>query len=78
MNELSYRIIGACIEVHKILGPGLLESIYEECLCRELLLAGLQYERQKDGINRIVNQFQDFSAPPRLCGGTSLNQGSAL
>ena len=35
-NELSYEIIGAAIEVHRILGPGLLESAYEECLCYEL------------------------------------------
>lgn len=35
-NELSYEIIGATIEVHRILGPGLLESAYEECLCYEL------------------------------------------
>ncbi len=35
-NELSYEIIGAAIEVHRVLGPGLLESAYEECLCYEL------------------------------------------
>lgn len=47
INELSSRIIGAAIEVHKLLGPGLLESIYEECLCHELSLHGLAFERQK-------------------------------
>jgi len=46
-NELSNKIIGAAIEVHKTLGPGLLESTYEECLCYELELRGLFYERQK-------------------------------
>lgn len=46
-NELSNKIIGAAIEVHKILGPGLLESTYEECLCKELNLIGLSFERQK-------------------------------
>ena len=46
-NEVSNKIIGASIEVHKILGPGLLESAYEECLCRELSLNGLSFERQK-------------------------------
>ena len=46
-NELSNKIIGAAIEVHRVLGPGLLESTYEECLCRELSLNGLSFERQK-------------------------------
>ena len=45
-DELTERIIGAAIEVHRILGPGLLESIYEEALCHELQLRGLQCERQ--------------------------------
>ena len=40
------KIIGAAIEVHKELGPGLLESAYEECLCRELQLQGLAFNRQ--------------------------------
>ncbi|HQI87205.1 MAG TPA: GxxExxY protein [Anaerolineae bacterium] len=47
INQLSYNIIGAAIEVHRELGPGLLESAYEECLCHELGLRGLPYERQK-------------------------------
>ena len=47
LNKLSSKIIGAAIEVHKILGPGLLESAYEECLCKELSLRGISYERQK-------------------------------
>jgi GxxExxY protein len=47
ISELSGRIIGAAIEVHKSLGPGLLESVYEECLCHELLLRGVSFERQK-------------------------------
>jgi GxxExxY protein len=47
MNELSSTIIGGAIEVHKALGPGLLESAYEECLCHELELKGLFFERQK-------------------------------
>jgi GxxExxY protein len=41
-------IIGAAIEVHRALGPGLLESAYEECLCHELHLRGLRFERQVD------------------------------
>jgi GxxExxY protein len=46
LNHLSSRIIGAAIEVHKTLGPGLLESTYEECLCHELSLQKIKYERQ--------------------------------
>jgi GxxExxY protein len=47
MNQLSSKIIGAAIEVHKTLGPGLLESAYEECLCHELSIHGLLFEKQK-------------------------------
>jgi GxxExxY protein len=43
---LSRRVIGLAIEVHRLIGPGLLESAYEECLCRELELAGLSFRRQ--------------------------------
>ena len=46
LNELSRRVIAACIEVHKELGPGLLESAYEVCLARELSLAGIPFRRQ--------------------------------
>jgi GxxExxY protein len=46
-NELSHKIIGAAIEVHRNLGPGLLESIYEEALTIELHQQGIVYERQK-------------------------------
>jgi GxxExxY protein len=47
INELTEIIIGCAIEVHKILGPGLLESAYEECLAYELQNVGLKIERQK-------------------------------
>ena len=46
-NSLTREIIGAAIEVHKLLGPGLLESAYEECLARELVLRNIRFERQK-------------------------------
>jgi GxxExxY protein len=46
-NEITHEIIGAAIEVHKYLGPGLLESAYEECLAHELHLRNLRVERQK-------------------------------
>ncbi len=45
-DELTSAIIGAAIAVHRELGPGLLESAYEECLCHELTLRGLKFERQ--------------------------------
>ena len=47
INQLSSKIIGAAIEVHKGLGPGLLESAYEECLCHELNIQGLSFIKQK-------------------------------
>ncbi len=46
LNRVTEQIIGAAIEVHKAIGPGLLESAYEECLCRELDLRGVPFERQ--------------------------------
>lgn len=47
VNKITVQIIGGAIEVHRTLGPGLLESAYEECLCREMTLRGLQFERQR-------------------------------
>jgi GxxExxY protein len=47
-NEISKRIIGAAIEVHRILGPGLLESVYEDALCHELQLRGIRFLRQQN------------------------------
>ena len=46
-DKFSKEIIGAAIEVHRHLGPGLLESAYEECMSHELNLRGLSFERQK-------------------------------
>jgi GxxExxY protein len=46
VNSLSYKIVGCAIEVHKQLGPGLLESVYETCLIDELISQGLKVERQ--------------------------------
>ena len=45
-ENLTEQIIGAAIEVHRALGPGLLESAYEECLCHEFNLRGLKFQRQ--------------------------------
>ncbi|HCZ33194.1 MAG TPA: GxxExxY protein [Holophagaceae bacterium] len=46
MDLLAEQVIGACIEVHRHLGPGLLESAYEECLCHELTLRAIPFQRQ--------------------------------
>lgn len=47
INEITEAIIGAAIEVHRILGPGLLESAYQECLARELTLRQIPFEQEK-------------------------------
>jgi GxxExxY protein len=46
INNLTFNVVACAIEVHKQLGPGLLESIYEECFCEELKLKKLDYVRQ--------------------------------
>lgn len=48
INDLTGAVIGAAIEVHRILGPGLMESTYEECLCFEFGLRKFPHERQKE------------------------------
>jgi GxxExxY protein len=46
LEPLTEKVVGAAIEVHRTVGPGLLESVYEECLCHELHLRGLPFQRQ--------------------------------
>ena len=46
LNDLSYKIVGCAIEVHKHLGPGLLESVYQDCMKRELFIKGIKYKSQ--------------------------------
>ena len=48
INDLTGQVINAAIEVHRTLGPGLLESIYEECLCHEFELRKIPHESQKE------------------------------
>lgn len=48
VNQLTQEVIGAAIEVHRALGPGLLESAYETCLCHELTLRHIPFEQQKN------------------------------
>jgi GxxExxY protein len=47
INQLTHEVIGAAIEVHRKLGPGLLESAYRKCLCRELMLRGIPYKKEQ-------------------------------
>lgn len=63
-NEISKAIIGCAIEVHRELGPGLLESVYEECLCYELSQAGLKFGQQE----RVPIRYKDVTlgTPLRL------------
>lgn len=54
VDDLAHQVIGAAIDVHRILGPGFLESVYEEALAIEFDLRGIPYERQKP----IILQFK--------------------
>jgi GxxExxY protein len=47
VNQITQAVIGAAMEVHRTLGPGLLESAYQNCLCRELELRGMIFERER-------------------------------
>ena len=62
-EDLTEQIISAAIEVHRTLGPGLLESSYEECLCHELHLRGLTFLRL------LSEKLFSFSVPLCLRGG---------
>ena len=61
INALSERVIGCAIEVHRSLGPGLLESVYEVALCRELDLAGIAYQQQ----HAHSGEYKGISLPPQ-------------
>ena len=56
-DDLSNKVIGCALRVHRELGPGLLESTYEQCLCYELSKAGIRFERQKE----LPVQYQDVT-----------------
>jgi GxxExxY protein len=71
-NEISYKVIGAAMDVHTAMGPGLVESAYEKCLCKALNKAGLRFRRQValpveyDGV-RILPAFKvDFIVEQRV------------
>ena len=56
VDRLAHRVIGAAIEVHRILGSGLLESLYEEALCFELTLRGIPFARQSPVVVKYKEQ----------------------
>ena len=56
-NQITEGIIGAGIAVHRVLGPGLLESAYQECLCQELVLRRIPFERQVQNLNLLIVEF---------------------
>lgn len=64
LNDLQYKIVGCAIEVHRQMGPGLLETIYEECLYEELISKGLSVKRQMEV--PLVYKGKTLSTPLRL------------
>ena len=71
-DPLTAKVIGAAIEVHRELGPGLLESVYERCLCHELKLRGIEHRRQVavpvlyKGVNIEADLFMDLVVENQL------------
>jgi GxxExxY protein len=71
-DPLTEGVIGAAIEVHSILGPGLLESVYETCLCYELGLRGIEFRRQVElpvvykGVKLDCHFFMDIVVTDQL------------
>lgn len=70
-EDLAYRVIGAAIEVHRVLGPGLLEGIYEKALCIELAERNIAFEQQKEipvsyKGHSIGNDFVDILVEGRI------------
>jgi len=62
LDDLTYQIIGCAIEVHKCLGPGLLESVYEKCFIHELGIRGLSYKSQQ----RVPLNYKGISLEAEL------------
>lgn len=62
LDELGYQILGCAIEVHRHIGPGLLESVYEKCFIRELQLRGLAVKSQQ----RIPLEYKGISLEAEL------------
>jgi GxxExxY protein len=60
IDALSYQVVGAAIEVHKFLGPGLLESTYQKCMQRELLLRGINFQAQR--VAKLIYKGEEVQA----------------
>jgi GxxExxY protein len=69
VDELAHQVIGTAIEVHRILGPGFLESVYEEALAIEFDLRDIPYERQKPIVLNYKNRIVGDSRLDFLVGG---------
>ena len=71
-NELAKIVVGLCLKIHRALGPGLLESVYEEVLCFELAKLGLKFNRQQgivvayEGINMDLGFRADIIVEDKL------------
>ena len=63
-EDVTRVVIGAAIEVHRVLGPGLLESIYEKCLCHELRQRGVEFKRQV--LLPIVYKGYSLDSEPKM------------
>ena len=74
INDLTGEVIGAAIEVHRILGPGLLESIYEECLCIEFDKRKIPYQRQKEIAQVRIYLITDMSSKEALVAKKEVNR----
>lgn len=64
INDIAYKIVGCAIEVHKQLGPGLLESVYEECLIEEMAESSLEVRKQI--AVPIAYKGKELSSPLKL------------
>jgi GxxExxY protein len=78
VDELARQVIGAAIEVHRILGPGFLESVYEEALAIEFDLRGIPYERQKPMILEFKGKIVGDSRLDFLVGGALVVELKAI
>lgn len=73
-DELAHTVIGAAIEVHRVLGPGFLEEVYEQALCVELRLRGIPFERQKPA--KVEYKASTWARDASTCWSTIVSSSS--